>query len=67
MKINHIYLKKSILVTVLIIVAFLSIPILASDEYKSLKHALEWNYFVGVVLFYFLTRLLWKKTLGHTP
>ena len=26
------------------------------------KHALEWNYFVGVILFYFFTRLFWKKT-----
>ena len=26
------------------------------------KHALEWNYFVGVILFYLFTRFLWKRT-----
>ena len=26
------------------------------------KHALEWNYFVGVILFYLFSRFLWKKT-----
>ena len=58
---NKILICKSIMVSVLIIVAFASIPILVTEEYKNFKHALEWNYFVGVVLFYLLTNLMWKN------
>jgi hypothetical protein len=46
---------KIILVSILIIVAILAAPILNSTEYTHLKHALEWNYFLGVILFYLLT------------
>ena len=53
---------KAALVTVLATVAILSLPILISKGNTHFKHALEWNYFVGVVLFYFLTRFLWKRT-----
>ena len=53
---------KMILVSVLIIVALLSAPILNSTEYTHFKHALEWNYFLGVVSFYLLTFLFWKRT-----
>ena len=28
---------------------------------KFFKHALEWDYFLGVILFYVLTFFLWKK------
>ena len=28
---------------------------------KFLKHALEWDYFLGVITFYLLTFLMWKK------
>lgn len=52
---------KIILVTILIVVAILSIPILATSGNVHFKHALEWNYFIGVVLFYLLTRFFWKK------
>ena len=52
---------KIILVSILIIVAFLSAPILNSSEYTHFKHALEWNYFLGVVSFYLLTFLFWRK------
>ena len=52
---------KMILVSVLIIVALLSAPILNSTEYTHFKHALEWNYFLGVVSFYLLTFLFWKR------
>ena len=52
---------KVILVSLLIIVAVLSAPILNSSEYVHFKHALEWNYFLGVVTFYLLTFLIWKK------
>ena len=52
---------KVILVSLLIIVAVLSAPILNSSGYVHFKHALEWNYFLGVVTFYLLTFLIWKK------
>ena len=35
--------------------------ILNSSEYTHFKHALEWNYFLGVITFYLLTFLFWKK------
>tara|TARA_B100000959_G_scaffold287505_1_gene373253 strand:+ start:3791 stop:4432 length:642 start_codon:yes stop_codon:yes gene_type:complete len=53
---------KRILVSALIIVAIISIPIISAPGYKFLKHALEWDYFVGVISFYLLTFLMWKKT-----
>ena len=52
---------KIILVSVLVIVAFFSAPILNSSEYIHFKHALEWNFFLGIVTFYLLTFLFWKK------
>ena len=66
---NLIILKiKIVLVTILIIVAVISIPIISlpGDEFmgitlKFLKHGLEWNYFLGVITFYLLTFLMWKK------
>ena len=66
---NKILVLKMILVSVLIIVAILSVPILNSEEHDYFKHALEWNYFAGVVSFYLLTFLFWKKdqTSVHTP
>jgi|TARA_B110000438_G_C15710895_1_gene605289 hypothetical protein len=73
-EINHIINKKilavkMILVSVLIIVAILSAPILNSSEYTHFKHALEWNYFLGVITFYLLTHFFWKfkKPPVHTP
>ena len=52
---------KICLVLILIIVAIISFPILTSSGYTHLKHALEWNYFVGVISFYMLTFFFWKK------
>ena len=59
---------KLILVSILIIVAAISIPIISlpGDDFyginlKFLKHALEWDYFLGVISFYLLTFLMWKK------
>jgi len=59
---------KLILVSILIIVAIISIPIISlpGDNFlgfnlKFFKHALEWDYFIGVISFYFLTFLMWKK------
>ena len=59
---KNILILKIILVSTLIIVAFLSAPILNSTEYTHFKHALEWNYFLGIVSFYLLTFLFWKKS-----
>ena len=67
--INLIYLKlKFILVTTLIVVAVISIPIISlpGDNFlgfnlKFFKHALEWDYFIGVISFYLLTFFMWKK------
>jgi len=53
---------KAILVTILATVAILSLPILLNSGNTHFKHALEWNYFVGVVLFYLFTKFLWKRT-----
>ena len=59
--IKKVLIVKLILVSVLIVVALLSLPILVTKGNTHFKHALEWNYFVGVILFYFLTFLFWKK------
>ena len=60
--INLNFLKmKIILVSILIIVAIISIPIVSLPGNKHLKHALEWNYFLGVILFYLLTFFMWRK------
>ena len=58
---NKILFVKMALVSLLIVVAVFSAPILNSTEYTHFKHALEWNYFIGVVSFYLLTFLFWKK------
>ena len=59
---------KLFLVSLLIIVAMISIPIISlpGDDFyginlKFLKHALEWDYFIGVISFYLLTFFMWKK------
>ena len=42
---------KIILVSILIIVAIIAIPIVSFPGNKHLKHALEWDYFLGVITF----------------
>ena len=67
--INTFYLTLKIyLVSILIIVAAVSIPIISLPgdnvlgfNVKYFKHGLEWNYFLGVITFYLLTFLMWKK------
>ena len=59
---KRILIFKAILVTVLATVAILSLPILINKGNTQFKHALEWNYFVGVILFYLLTKFFWKRT-----
>jgi len=60
---------KIILVSTLIIVAVITIPIISlpGDDFfgiqlKFIKHALEWDYFIGVITFYLLTFFMWKKS-----
>jgi len=59
---------KIILVSVLIVVAVISIPIISLPgnnflgfNLKFFKHALEWDYFLGVISFYLLTFFMWKR------
>ena len=60
--INQKFLKmKLILVLTLIIVALISIPIVTMPGNTSFKHALEWDYFIGVISFYLLTFFMWKN------
>ena len=67
--INRKFLNLKIsLVSILIVVAVISIPIISlpGDNFfglnlKSFKHALEWDYFLGVISFYLLTFFMWKK------
>ena len=68
--INIKFLKlKFVLVTSLIVIALISIPIISlpgdyflSFNLKFFKHALEWDYFIGVISFYLLTFFMWKRT-----
>ena len=59
---KKVLILKIILVTILALVAILSLPILVTKGNTHFKHALEWNYFVGVVLFYLLSRFFWRRT-----
>ena len=59
---KRVLILKAILVSILATVAILSLPILLNKGNTHFKHALEWNYFVGVVLFYLFTRFLWRRT-----
>jgi len=54
---------KLILVSTLIVVAVIAIPIISwpGNTFKFVKHALEWDYFLGVITFYLLTYFMWKK------
>tara|TARA_B110001450_G_scaffold247599_1_gene262838 strand:- start:606 stop:1196 length:591 start_codon:yes stop_codon:yes gene_type:complete len=52
---------KLILVSMLIIVAILCIPLVMLPDNKFLKHALEWDYFLGIIIFYLLTFFMWKN------
>ena len=52
---KKILITKLVVVSILVIVAFASLPILVTKGNTHFKHALEWNYFVGVITFYLLT------------
>jgi hypothetical protein len=57
---------KLILISILIIVAITAIPIISwpGNTFKFVKHALEWDYFLGVITFYLLTYFMWKKKIN---
>ena len=59
---KKVLVMKIILVSILATVAILSLPILVDKGNTHFKHALEWNYFVGVVLFYLFSRFFWRRT-----
>ena len=59
---KKVLILKALLVTTLTTIAVLSLPILLNKGNTHFKHALEWNYFVGVILFYLLTRFFWRRT-----
>ena len=59
---KRILILKAGLVSILAAVAILSLPILLNKGNTHFKHALEWNYFVGVILFYLFKRFFWKRT-----
>ena len=58
---NYVLILKIILVSILVIVAIGSLPIVVTSGNVHFKHALEWNYFIGVILFYLFSRFLWKR------
>ena len=53
---------KMMLVSILVFVAVVSIPFLIKSGNVHFKHGLEWNYFIGVILFYLFTRFFWRRT-----
>ena len=59
---KKVLIMKVILVSILATVAILSLPILVNKGNTHFKHALEWNYFVGVILFYLFSRFFWRRT-----
>ena len=59
---KYVLTLKIILVTILVLVALISLPIVVTSGNTHLKHALEWNYFLGVIIFYLLTYLFWRRS-----
>ena len=59
---KKVLILKIILVSILALVGVLSLPILIAKGNTHFKHALEWNYFVGVISFYLLSRFFWRRT-----
>ena len=57
---EKILILKRILVTILIVAAIIIAPFLPFANLKILKHALEWNYLIGIIAFYLLTFFMWK-------
>ena len=59
---KKVLILKICLVSILAAVAILSLPLLITKGNTHFKHALEWNYFVGGILFYLLSRFFWRRT-----
>ena len=59
---KKVLILKIILVSILALVGVLSLPILIAKGNTHFKHALEWNYFIGVISFYLLSRFFWRRT-----
>ena len=59
---KKVLILKIILVSVLSTVAIISFPMLVTKGNTHLKHALEWNYFMGVILFYLFSKFFWRRT-----
>ena len=59
---KRVLVLKITLVSVLALVGILSLPILITKGNTQFKHGLEWNYFVGVILFYLFSRFFWRRT-----
>ena len=57
---KYLFLKKK-LITIIILLSIIILPFLPFNNLKYLKHALEWNVFLGVIIFYLLTFFMWKK------
>ena len=54
---KNVLVLKIILVCILLLVTLISIPIVTSSGNANIKHSL-WNYFVGVLIFYLLSKFL---------
>ncbi len=59
---KRVLILKIALVLILALVGILSLPILVTKGNTQFKHGLEWNYFVGVILFYLFSRFFWRRT-----
>ena len=58
---SNIFKLKILLVSLLVFIAIISVPLLIVDKNVHFKHGLEWNYFIGIILFYLLTNFFSKK------
>ena len=61
---------KIIFVAIILFTTCVALIILVyGDPSTMFKHTLEWNYFAFLLVYYLLSRLLWKKikTPVHTP
>lgn len=65
--INLIVIKiKVIFICIGVLVTIISFYILIfMDPSTNFKHILEWNYFTYLLIYYFLSRLLWKKSVDE--
>jgi len=59
---KRVLILKIVLVIILASIGILSLPILLTKGNTHFKHALEWNYFIGVILFYLFSRFFWRRT-----